>query len=188
MNILFEGIDCSGKTTLIDNCLSCVEVTSKFQDVHCFRKPTEMPKEKNVFNFLRDFKKNKFNSCDTSLCFIDRYWPSTLVYNDQRFKAGRFDMDSMLYIEAVDSIDYYVLVLVEFDDWLARIQKDSESTEVMTECGICGEPWKKYRELTDGYLKIWSSQHINPLKWAVVNPNVPDFDVKRFLFGLGLDV
>lgn len=106
--IVFEGIDCCGKTTLIDNVVSAFNLRTV---------PDHYPRRNfksyhNAEEILQELADHRYKS---GLHFVDRYWPSTIVY--QRINYSLQEMQERLPIDAL------IILSIDQETWTKRIKQ-----------------------------------------------------------------
>ena len=169
--LVIEGMDCAGKSTLIKR------IKEQYPEAKSIHFPTkEWKKEEPVTDFMAKDMRQIFDVQDTDILLLDRFWPSTMVYQflpmwKEKSISWAVKWSSMVsFIENILPIDAYILCTVSFDDWMERL--DEESKDVLrtefTNVVDTSQPREVWGLLKSAYDSLVTANN----KWIRVDTNV----------------
>jgi len=191
--IVFEGIDCSGKTTIINELSKIIydiyNKNNKQRDIYITKEPTEdsifgrrlvehlnnkiLDSNKELEFYIEDrnihiknilYRKNNFNS----LCLCDRFNLSTLVYqstfNDFSIQYIKNKIDIMLDNNLIPCVTF--ILDISLETYLKRIKYRKDISIYEKDIDKIEIMKEKYIELVDCHKNIFlinANQKVNKI-------------------------
>lgn len=144
--IVIEGMDCSGKTTLINK---IKKIYPEAESVHF---PTcKWEKDEPITDFMAKDMSRVWNM-DADILLIDRFWPSTMVYQfmpmwKEKSISWAMRWSAMSsFLENILPIDEYILCTVDYGEWIQRLDIESK--------GVLKREFRDVVDTSDPY-EVW---------------------------------
>jgi thymidylate kinase len=167
--IVFEGMDCSGKSTLAEATLASLreQAWQQKQRERHFPEIVHFPKreirdilenEQNPKRALfaemldhtryeRDHPKCQFEPGIISVNIYDRFWPSTLVYQYFQSRMGKAEIElAVKILNDIMPIDLVFYMRPDYEVWLDRVQRRGDEWMNPNK-----SPYDQWRRMTEAY-------------------------------------